>query len=156
MSTTSSWQVIQWSMDRSMQASAANPMLPAATTTAVQFMDPGRVSPAIAGAAAPPAFSADRADSDGGSRGSGGEADQNDGMRTPGRGENAERAPAPAAEAPLRRARVSVRARSEAPMVCKNADTDLCCCCQQIARIHMSGFKRTKSTCLCWFVSSNF
>ena len=104
-----------------MQASAANPMLPAATTTGVQFMDPGRVSPAIAGAAAPPAFSADRADSDGGSRGSGGEADQNDGMRTPERSENADRA----AEAPLRRARVSVRARSEAPMVCKNADTDL-------------------------------
>ena len=105
-----------------MQASrgAANPMLPA-EMTGVQFMDHGRVAPAIAGAAAvaPPAFSGDKADSDGGS-GSGGEADQNDGMRTPERGENAERA-----EAPLRRARVSVRARSEAPMVCKNADTDL-------------------------------
>ena len=132
-------------------SSAANPMLPAAMT-GVQLMDHGRVAPAIAGAAAvaPPAFSGDKADSDGG--GSGGEADQNDGMRTPERSENADRA----AEAPLRRARVSVRARSEAPMVCKNADTDLCCCCQQIARIHMSGFKRTKSTCLCWFVSSNF
>jgi hypothetical protein len=105
-----------------MQASggAANPMLRAATT-GVQFMDPGRVAPAIAGAAAvaPPAFSADRVDSDGGSGGSGGEADQKDGMRTPERGENTERAPAPAAEVPLRRARVSVRARSEAPMVRK-------------------------------------
>jgi len=146
-------------MDRSMQASAANPMLPAATTTAVQFMDPGRVSPAIAGAAAPPAFSADRADSDGGSRGSGGEADQNDGMRTPERSENADRAAPAPAEAPLRRARVSVRARSEAPMVCKNADTDLYMLLLSANSkniIHMSGFKRTKSTCLCWFVSSNF
>ncbi|CAD6334703.1 unnamed protein product [Miscanthus lutarioriparius] len=80
--------------------------------TGVQLMDHSRVAPAIAGAAAvaPPAFSGDKADSDGG--GSGGEADQNDGMRTPERGENAERA-----EAPLRRARVSVRARSEAPMI---------------------------------------
>ncbi|XP_066367145.1 transcription factor WRKY5-like isoform X2 [Miscanthus floridulus] len=96
---------------------AANPMLPAAMT-GVQFMDHGRVAPAIAGAAAvaPPAFIGEKADSDGGS-GSGGEADQNGGMRTPERCENAERAPAPAAEAPLRRARVSVRARSEAPMI---------------------------------------
>ncbi|CAD6273018.1 unnamed protein product [Miscanthus lutarioriparius] len=105
-------QLIQ-AQQQQQQASAANPMLPAATTTGVQFMDPGRVSPAIAGAAAPPAFSADRADSDGGSGGSGGQADQNDGMRTPERSENADRA----AEAPLRRARVSVRARSEAPMI---------------------------------------
>lgn len=132
----------------SMQASggAANPMLPAArTTTGVQFLDPGRVAPAIAGAPAPPAFSGDnRGDSDGGGGGgSGGEAEQNDGkIRTPERGENAERAPA-AAEAPLRRARVSVRARSEAPMVRKNADTEIqiyAVCCQQIARIHMSGY----------------
>ena len=128
-----------------MQASsgAANPMLPAAMT-GVQLMDHGRVAPAIAGAAAvaPPAFSGHKADSDGG--GSGGEADQNDGMRTPERGENAERA-----EAPLRRARVSVRARSEAPMVCKNADTDLYMLLLSANSkniIHMSGFKSTKST----------
>jgi hypothetical protein len=108
-------------MDQSMQAcsgGAANPMLPAATTTGVQFMDhAGRVAPAIAGEAAPPAFSGDRGDSDDGSGGNGGEADQNDGMKTPERGENVDRSPAAAAEAPLRRARVSVRARSEAPMV---------------------------------------
>jgi len=141
-----------------MQASrgAANPMLPA-EMTGVQFMDHGRVAPAIAGAAAvaPPAFSGDKADSDGGS-GSGGEADQNDGMRTPGRGENAERAPAPAAEAPLRRARVSVRARSEAPMVCKNADTDLYMLLLSANSkniIHMSGFKSTKSTNIFMLVS---
>jgi len=108
-------------MDQSMQAcsgGAANPMLPAATTTGVQFMDhAGRVAPAIAGEAAPPAFSGDRGDSDDGSGGNGGEADQNDGMKTPERGENVDRSPAAAAEAPLRRARVSVRARSEAPMI---------------------------------------
>jgi hypothetical protein len=41
---------------------------------------------------------------------------QQDGIGTPERGENAEGAPA-AAEAPCRRVRVSVRARSESPMV---------------------------------------
>lgn len=101
---------------RSMQASGtAKPMLP---TSGVQFMDPaGRVPPPAPAMAAGAAFSGERGgDSEGGS-GSGGEADPNDGTGTPERGENADnRAPAPA-EAPLRRARVSVRARSEAPMV---------------------------------------
>jgi hypothetical protein len=41
---------------------------------------------------------------------------QQDGIGTPERGENAEGAPV-AAEAPCRRVRVSVRARSESPMV---------------------------------------
>lgn len=90
---------------------SANSMLPATMPAGVQFMDP-RMAPAIR-AGAPASFDGDRGDSDGGS-GSGGEADQNkqDGTAgTPERGENA------AAEAPLRRARVSVRARSEAPMI---------------------------------------
>jgi hypothetical protein len=95
---------------------SANSMLPATMPAGVQFMDP-RMAPAIR-AAAPAAFDGDsRGDSDGGSR-SGGEADQNTrdaaGTGTPERGENA------VAEAPLRRARVSVRARSEAPMVCQS------------------------------------
>ncbi|CAM0150251.1 unnamed protein product [Urochloa decumbens] len=96
---------------------AASSMLPTTMPAGVQFMDP-RMAPAIRTAAPAAAFDGgDRGDSDGGS-GSGGEADQNngrsaqqDGTETPERGENA------AAEAPLRRARVSVRARSEAPMI---------------------------------------
>ncbi|CAN6345206.1 unnamed protein product [Urochloa humidicola] len=96
---------------------AASSMLPATIPAGVQFMDP-RMAPAIRAAAPAAAFdSGDRGDSDGGS-GSGGEADPNngrsvqqDGTGTPERGENA------AVEAPLRRARVSVRARSEAPMI---------------------------------------
>ncbi|TVU17959.1 hypothetical protein EJB05_34021 [Eragrostis curvula] len=88
-----------------------NSMLPA-VMPGVQFADP-RISPAIRSAAA--AVDGDRSSSDGGS----GEADdkrmsaQQDG--TPERRENAEGSSA-AAEVPCRRARVSVRARSEAPM----------------------------------------
>ncbi|CAN6331340.1 unnamed protein product [Urochloa humidicola] len=100
------------------QASGAtSSMLPVTMPAGVQFMDP-RMAPAIRAAAPAAAFDGERGDSDGGS-GSGGEADQNngrsaqqDGMTgTPERGENA------VAEVPLRRARVSVRARSEAPMI---------------------------------------
>jgi len=96
---------------------AANSMVPAAATVpaGLQFVDP-RMAPAIRAPAA-----LDGGDSDGGS-GSAGEADrqnsgrsaQQEGSGTPERDENAERA-----EAPLRRVRVSVRARSEAPMVCQ-------------------------------------
>ncbi|KAJ1261525.1 hypothetical protein BS78_09G036400 [Paspalum vaginatum] len=107
-------QLIQ-AQQQQQASSAANSVLPlpAATMQAgVQFMDPRVVAPAVRAAAA---FDGDRGDSDGGS-GSGGEAaDQNNktGTPPPERGENAERA----AEVPLRRARVSVRARSEAPMI---------------------------------------
>lgn len=72
------------------------------------------MSPAMRAAAALDGDS--RASSDGGS----GEADdkrKHDGTGTPERGENAAEGAAVAAEAPCRRARVSVRARSEAPMV---------------------------------------
>ncbi|KAF8725799.1 hypothetical protein HU200_020359 [Digitaria exilis] len=111
-------QAQQQQQYRYMQASgAASSMLPVTMPAGLQFMDP-RMAPAIR--AAPPAtLDGDKGDSDGGS---GSDADQNngrspvqqDGAGTPERGENAERA---AAEAPLRRARVSVRARSEAPMI---------------------------------------
>ena len=97
-------------------------MLPAAAAAVpagLQFVDP-RMAPAVRAPAA--LDGGDRGDSDGGS-GSAGEADrqnsgrsarQEEGSGTPERDENAERA-----EAPLRRVRVSVRARSEAPMVCQ-------------------------------------
>ncbi|CAN6336243.1 unnamed protein product [Urochloa humidicola] len=109
-------QLIQ-AQQQQASSGAASSMLPATMPMGVQFMDP-RIAPAIRAAVAPPpVFDGDRGDSDGGS-GSGGEADPNnarsarqDGTGTPERGENA------AAEAPLRRARVSVRARSEAPMI---------------------------------------
>jgi len=97
-------------------------MLPAAAATVpagLQFVDP-RMAPAVRAPAA--LDGGDRGDSDGGS-GSAGEADrqnsgrsarQEEGSGTPEHDEvNAERA----AEAPLRRVRVSVRARSEAPMI---------------------------------------
>ncbi|KAL6594587.1 hypothetical protein ACP70R_048325 [Stipagrostis hirtigluma subsp. patula] len=95
-------------------SSAPNSMLPAVMQPAgVQFMDP-RASPAMRAAV----FDNERANSDGGS---GGEADDNrlsvqkEGSGTPERGENGDQAPA--VEMPSRRARVSVRARSEAPMI---------------------------------------
>ncbi|CAL5097076.1 unnamed protein product [Urochloa decumbens] len=112
-------QLIQAQQQQAASGAAASSMLPVTMPAGVQFMDP-RMAPAIRTAAPAAAFDGgDRGDSDGGT-GSGGEADQNNGRssaqqdRTPGtpeRGENA------AAEAPLRRARVSVRARSEAPMI---------------------------------------
>ncbi|CAL4895804.1 unnamed protein product [Urochloa decumbens] len=110
-------QLIQ-AQQQQASSGAASSMLPVTMPAGVQFMDP-RMAPAIRTAAPAAAFDGgDRGDSDGGS-GSGGEADQNNGRSsaqqdrtgTPERGENA------AAEAPLRRARVSVRARSEAPMI---------------------------------------
>ncbi|PAN17172.1 hypothetical protein PAHAL_3G110600 [Panicum hallii] len=110
-------QLIQ-AQQQQQASGAANSMLPAATVPAgLQFVDP-RMAPAMRAAAAHDG--GDRGDSDGGS-GSAGEAEhqnngrssaQQDGSGTPERDENAERA-----EAPLRRVRVSVRARSEAPMI---------------------------------------
>ncbi|XP_062180770.1 transcription factor WRKY5-like isoform X2 [Phragmites australis] len=90
-------------------------MLPAVMPAGgLQFMDP-RMAPAIRAA---PVFDGDRANSDDGSgveAGGNRRLVQQDATGTPEHGENAERAPA--AEAPCRRARVSVRARSEAPMI---------------------------------------
>ncbi|RLN00751.1 putative WRKY transcription factor 47 [Panicum miliaceum] len=110
-------QLIQ-AQQQQQASGAANSMLPAATVPAgLQFVDPC-MAPAMRAAAAHDG--GDRGDSDGGS-GSAGEAEhqnngrssaQQDGSGTPERDENAERA-----EAPLRRVRVSVRARSEAPMI---------------------------------------
>ncbi|XP_039799197.1 probable WRKY transcription factor 47 isoform X3 [Panicum virgatum] len=108
-------QLIQAQQQQQQAGGAANSMVPAAATVpaGLQFVDP-RMAPAIRAPAA-----LDGGDSDGGS-GSAGEADrqnsgrsaQQEGSGTPERDENAERA-----EAPLRRVRVSVRARSEAPMI---------------------------------------
>jgi len=113
---------------------AANSMLPAAAATVpagLQFVDPRMAPAALDGG--------DRGDSDGGS-GSAGEADrqnsgrsarQEEGSGTPEHDEvNAERA----AEAPLRRVRVSVRARSEAPMVCHVMSTTLLRFCVEILK----------------------
>jgi hypothetical protein len=67
--------------------------------------------------AAPPDGS-DKASSDGGEADDRRSVGQQDGTGTPERGENAEEGSAvAAAEVPCRRTRVSVRARSEAPMV---------------------------------------
>ena len=108
----------------------------------------------------------DRGDSDGGS-GSAGEADrqnsgrsarQEEGSGTPEHDEvNAERA----AEAPLRRVRVSVRARSEAPMVCHVMSTTLLRFCVEILKPSFSQpcwvsihvcidlFSKKKIRCMC-------
>ncbi|OEL33190.1 WRKY transcription factor 6 [Dichanthelium oligosanthes] len=114
-------QFVQAQQQQQASGAANLMMLPATMPAGLQFMDP-RMAPAIRAAAPAASLDGDKGDSDVGS-GSGGEADQNngrsvqqDGTGTPERGENAERAAA-AAEAPLRRARVSVRARSEAPMI---------------------------------------
>ena len=116
-------------------------MLPAAAAAAtvpagLQFVDP-RMAPAVRAPAA--LDGGDRGDSDGGS-GSAGEADrqnsgrsarQEEGSGTPEHDEvSAERA----AEAPLRRVRVSVRARSEAPMVCHVMSTTLLRFCVEILK----------------------
>ncbi|RLN29627.1 putative WRKY transcription factor 47 [Panicum miliaceum] len=113
-------QAQQQQQHQQQASGAANSMLPAATVPAgLQFVDP-RMAPAMRAAAPAALDGGDRGDSDGGS-GSAGEADhqnsgrssaQQEGSGTPERDENAERA-----EAPLRRVRVSVRARSEAPMI---------------------------------------
>ncbi|KAK3140785.1 hypothetical protein QOZ80_5AG0405810 [Eleusine coracana subsp. coracana] len=109
-------QLIQAQQHQASNAST-NSTLPAAVMPGVhQFTDP-RMSPAMRATAALDGDS--RASSDGGS----GEANdkrrsgQQDGTGTPERVENAAEGAAAAAEAPCRRARVSVRARSEAPMI---------------------------------------
>ncbi|GJN36115.1 hypothetical protein PR202_gb24953 [Eleusine coracana subsp. coracana] len=109
-------QLIQAQQHQASNAST-NSILPAAGMPGVhQFTDP-RMSPAMRATAALDGDS--RASSDGGS----GEADdkrrsgQQDGTGTPERAENAADGASAAAEAPCRRARVSVRARSEAPMI---------------------------------------